>query len=311
MRSVQDILFDVTGQSVYFDAPEGRPSSVTSATAHPWDAGDLAYTDTALGTPLVEVSPDTLVGAASGSGQANPRSITVDDAAGFSAGRSYLLTSEDGYREWLECESTDGNTLVSAKHPLHNAYADGDAIQSTRITAPIDSTWVANINKLRDNGAEPAYRVRWVYVVSGTTYVADTYFNLVRYAGRHGVTPQDVELAFPGWLDRLPTDHFKDQGRRLIDEAFRQVKIDIESVGVDDSAVANSEIVDELVRWKALALSEMARFLSNGTSQEASTAARAVYQERLDSLVRITTKVPVRDHTGGAGMRVSLGLTRR
>ncbi len=30
MRAVQDLTFGVTGQLVTFDAPQGRPSSVTS-----------------------------------------------------------------------------------------------------------------------------------------------------------------------------------------------------------------------------------------------------------------------------------------
>ena len=42
MRDVQSVTFDVTGQTVYFDAPEGRPSSVTSATVYLWDASDDA-----------------------------------------------------------------------------------------------------------------------------------------------------------------------------------------------------------------------------------------------------------------------------
>jgi hypothetical protein len=36
-----------------------------------------------------------------------------------------------------------------------------------------------------------------------------------------------------------------------------------------------------------------------------------VYRERLDSLLRIAIKVPIRTSDGGATMRPALGLTRR
>lgn len=312
MRTAQDIVFGVTGQVVYFDAPEGRPSAVTSVKAYSWDVGDVSDWRVATGAGSVESNPDTLVSSTSGAGQSDPRVINVDDATGFEVGRNYLLTAVNGAHEWIECESfTD--TTVTAKHPLHNAYTDAATLQSTRIQATIDPTWVADLNNLAVSaGANPAYRLRWVYVVDGTTHVADSYFNLVRYAGIHGVRPQDIELAHPGWLDRLPTDHYNDQGQRLIDEAYRSVKIDLMSVEIDDAGVANSEVIDELTRWRAVELGEFARLMA-GVQGAADThaAARQAYRERLDSLARITTKVPIRDETGGAAKRIALGLTRR
>lgn len=310
MRTTQDILFGITGQLVYHDCAEGRPSSVTSATVHLYDAGDESTAEDAIGAASVETGPDTTIDAASGFGQADPRVLNVAATTSMAVDRRYLVTAADGQREWFDVEEIDSGNSVTAKHPLFNTYASADTVQSTRIQATIDPTWIADSGNVTD-GTAPSYRVRWVYVVSGVTYVADTYFNVVRYAGKHGVRPQDVELTFPGWLDRLPTDHREDQGRKLIDEAYRQVKIDLAAVETDDASVADAEIVDELTRWKALALSELARFMSNGQSEAAWTAAKSAYQERLDSLVRITTKVPVRDASGAATAKPSLGLTRR
>lgn len=313
MRGAQDIVFGVTGQVVYFDAPEGRPSSVTSVKVYSWDVGDVSDWRVATGVGSVESEPDVLVASASGAGQADPRVINVDETIGVEVGRNYLLTGATGAHEWIECESFT-ETTITAKHPLHNAYADEDQLQTTRIQATIDATWVADVNNLTDGaGANPAYRIRWVYVVDGVTHVADSYFNLVRYAGAHGVRPQDVEVAYPGWLDRLPTDHYRDQGRRLIDEAYRGVKIDLMSVEIDDAAVANAEVLDELTRWKAVELGEFARLMSGMQGADVThAAARVAYRERLDSLARITTKVPIRDSTGAAaGNRIALGLTRR
>lgn len=311
MRTTLDLIYNVTGQIVYHDCAEGRPSSVTSATVHYYEAGDDSEAESAIGTPSVETGPNTTIDAASGFGQSDPRVLNVAATTNAAIDRRYLVTAADGQREWFDVEEIDSGNSITAKHPLFNAYASADTVQSTRIQATIDPTWIADLSNISESEPNPGYRVRWVYVVSGVTYVADSYFNVVRYVGKHGVRPQDVELTFPGWLDRLPTDHREDQGRKLIDEAYRQVKIDMAAVELDDASVANAEIVDELTRWKALSVAEMARFLSGGQSEAAYAAAKSAYQERLDSLVRLTTKVPVRDASGAAGVKTSLGLTRR
>lgn len=310
MRTVQDIAFDVTGQKVYFDCPEGRPSAVTSATVYLWDSSDTGTGESAIGSASVETDPNTTTDAAAGSGQTDRTLIPVTATTGMAADRQYLITDASGLREWFDVASFASGVSVTAKHPLHNAYASGATVQSTRIQATIDSTWVADEGNLSD-GPNPGYRIRWEYVVGGVTYVADSYFNLVRYVGAHGVRPQDVEATNPGWIDRLPTDHQSDQGRRLINEAYRAVKLDLHAIDMDDAAVAESEIVDELTRYKAVALGEWSRVLAGGGSETAYDIARKAYQERLDSLIRIATKVPVRESSGAAQPAVSLGLTRR
>ena len=109
---------------------------------------------------------------------------------------------------------------------------------STRLTATVDTSWCSDDENIDASaGPNPMFRVRWVYVVAGATYVADTYFNLTRYAARHGVTPQDIENTGYLWLAVLPTDHRKDQGRRLIDDAYRAVKLDLHGVDFDDAAI--------------------------------------------------------------------------
>lgn len=311
MRTTQDILFGITGQTVYHDCAEGRPSSVTSATVYYYESGDDAEDEGAIGAASVETGPNTTIDAASGFGQSDPRVLHVAATTNMAVDRRYLVTAADGQREWFDVDEIDSGNSVTAKHPLFNTYASADTVQSTRIQATIDSTWIADTANISETEPNPGYRIRWVYVVAGVTYVADTYFNVVRYVGKHGVRPQDVDLTFPGWIDRLPTDHREDQGRKLIDEAYRQVKIDLAAVELDDASVADAEIVDELTRWKALVQSEMARLMAGSQNDTSYAAAKQAYQERLDSLVRITTKVSVRDESGAAGAKTSLGLTRR
>lgn len=314
MRTVQEIALDVTGQLVYHDAPEGRPSSVTSCDVYRWDFSDDQPPESAVGAASVESDPNTTLDAAAGETESDPRLVPLTATTGCAESRSYLIASATGLREWVLIESIASGVSVTAKHPLHNEYAIGSTFQSTRMQATVDSAWVSDLSNLvgaSDVGPNPMFRVRWVYVVSGTTYVADTYFNLVRYAGRHGVTPQDMDSMVPGWLDSLPTDHRNDQGRRLIDDAYREVKLDMHQVDLAASQVAESEVIDELVRYKTLELGEWAKFFRGVGDERRAAKASERYTTRSDSLIRVVNRVPVRDETGAASAVVAVGLTRR
>lgn len=312
MRTAQDITFDVAGQKVYFDCPEGRPTSVTSAAVFLWDVSDDDTAESAIGTPSVETGPATTIDAASGYGQTDARVLNVTATTDFAIDRSYLVTSADGAKEWFDCVEIDSGNSVIARHPFHNAFTASDTVQSTRIQATIDSTWVADETNLDESaGPNPSYRIRWVYVVGGVTYVADSYFNLVRYVGKHGVRPQDIEVMLPGWLDTLPSDHRHTQGRALLDEAYRGVKLDLRKIDLAAASLAESEVVDELVRYKVVALGEYVKLLSSGGSAEAVAVSRQQYQEQLDALLRIVSRVPVRTTTGAATPTIATGLTVR
>jgi hypothetical protein len=310
MRTVQDVVFDVPGQLVYFDCPEGRPTSVTSAEVFLWDVADYGTAETAIGTATVEANPATTLDGTAASGAT---SVPIAATTGVTIGRTYLVTGAASLQEWVEVDSITAADSVTVKHPLHNSYAIGASFQSTRIQATVDPTWVADLSNLTtdDVGPNPMYRIRWVYVVSGVTYVADTYFNLVRYAARHGVRPQDVDVMMPGWLDSLPTDHRVDQGRRLIDDAYREVRIDLHQIDLSASSVAEGEVTDELVRYKMLERGEWVKyFTGSGDAQRAEMSTKQ-YAARLDSLVRMVSRVPVRDSSGAATAIISTGLTRR
>src|SRR5690606_25327288 len=125
----------------------------------PWDTSDDADSEwSASGS--VETNPDTTIDDNSGDGQADARILHVAEATGFETDRTYLVGSE-----WFDVLEI-GDGTVTARHPLHNAYSNGDAVQSTRILATIPDAWVADSANLRDDaGPNPHYRVRWVYVV--------------------------------------------------------------------------------------------------------------------------------------------------
>jgi len=311
MRAAQDILFGVTGQTLIYDAQEGRPSSVTSVEIFPWDASDDADSEWA-GSASVETSPNTTLDGSAGPSQSNPRNIPITATTGTEIGRTFLVTGAAGLSEWIEVASITSADSVTARHPLHNDYASGATFQSTRLTCTVDATWVADLANVRnDAGPNPHYRVRWVYVVGGKTYARDSYFNLVRYAGVHGVQPSNIESLAAGWLDTLPSDHRDNQGRDLISDAYTAVKFDLHGVMIDDASVAHGELIDEVVRYKTIELGEFAKIIAGGGDEARYQIAKTAYQARLDSLLRITNKAPIRDTTGAAQPRTAIGVSRR
>lgn len=322
VRTVQDILYAIAGQTLFFDAPEGRPSSVTSITVFRSSMPDDGQAELATtGSAAVETNPATTTDAAAGFSQTDLRHIPLTATTGVAIGRDYLLTNAAGLKEWVEVAAITAADSIDARNPLHNDYASGATFVSTRISIALLDSWVADRNRIGGGitgsgpydgrlNPDPHYRVRWVYVVAGVSYIADTYFNLVRYAGRHGVVPEDIDNMVPGWINGLPADHRADQGRRFIDEAYRGVKLDLAAAEVDDSGIAESEVLDELVRHKAVEMAEWSKFLQAGRDETRHLAAAKKYASRLESFVTLASRVLERSIGGGATHKMAIGLTR-
>jgi len=299
-----DILYNITGQTLDFDAPEGRPSSVTSVSVWPMSGSDDDTAETAIGSPAVETNPNTTFDVVSGAGQTDPTKCNLTAVTGISVGRKYLATNADGQTEWLEVVDVNSTGYALARYPLHNSYAVGDSFASTRISATVDSTWVADSNNISDNlDPNPGYRVRWVYVVSGVTYVHDTYFDLVRYKGQHTVKPSDVEVLIPGWLDALPIEHRSDRGRAIIDRAYEDVRLDLMESGIPDELLRNADVRDDLTIRKTIVLSEEAKVILGSGSLDGLDVATKRYQGRLDKLIRITNRTAMAVGNSGGGAR--------
>jgi hypothetical protein len=253
-----DIIYSVTGQSLAFDCPEGRPSSVTSSTVFENDDGDDGTAEVATtGSAAIETNPDTTFDAASGDGQGDPRICSLTATTGIALRRRYLATNADLETEWVDVIAVDSAASATARHPLSNAYTTADTFESTRITHAVDSTWVADKNNISPAQPYPRYRWRLEYVVASVTYVQQVYFDLVRYSGTTTVTGPDVDRAFPwlGWMHRMTSEDREDVGARVIAEAYRQVKIDLMQASKADQAARNREVMEDLVVHKAAALS--------------------------------------------------------
>lgn len=258
MTEVQDILFGIAGQAVYYDAPEGRPSSVTSVEVFADEHDDTSPGESAItGVGSVE-SISTTFANPSGPTQDDGYKLHLTSVAGLIRStpanrRWYWATATDGAREQVEVARIEsaGNHGY-ARNQLTQEYVSGNTFASPRITATIATAWAADTNKLSDPlNPSPKYRVRWVYVVGGVTYVGVSWFDLVRYSALSTVTPMDVERRFAGWLHRLPTDERLEQGQRIIREAQREVGMRLLELGKGLTPQRNSPALNELVLYMA------------------------------------------------------------
>jgi hypothetical protein len=305
-----DITFGVTGQRLEFYVTNGVPVGAT-VKVFACDTDDTGTEELAISGDVDVDETSTTVDATSGAGTADPRILRVASTSNMVVGRTYLV-SQNGLSELFEVRSIVSNDYVTVRNPLHNTWASGAMVKGIRLSAAIDATWVADTNNLAESASSsPGYRVRWTYEIDNVNHVRDSYFDLVRYQGDHGVLPGDVDAFMPGWLNSLPIEDRSDQGLRLIGEAYRQVKLDLQQVDRADEALANAEIVDELVKHKVVQLSEWQRFVANGGDDRPVILSKNLYDERLAALVRVVDRTPTRTQDGASVQRTATQLTSR
>lgn len=287
-RTTTDIVYNVTGQTLAYRVPQGLPTSATFLVV-PDYANDDATAEFS-GTATVD-SVNTTTDAASGAGQADPTKINLTATTSIVIGRKYLL-SVDSYSEWIEVVGIEAGQHVHARFPLKNTYATGATFVGATITAAVDATWVADEANISDHlDPNPDYRVRWSIVVSGTTYIAYTYFDLVRAAVTHQVDIHDLNERAPGLHSGLPTEYRIDQGRSLIDSAWRSVQAKLASLSIDTDSLRDDQITDELTILRALNMLAMGGWKPLGmTSDVYINETRTEYERFLEQHFQATLK---------------------
>lgn len=306
----QEIIFNLTGQSFFYDPPEGfRPSGTPTVTVYSSGSDDDTETESATtGSCSVDSVNTTLSVAAS----AGARTLTVTSGTAITRGRRYLLADTNGEREWVECHGISGTTLTT-KHPILNDYDVGATVQGCRISISVDSTWVADESNITDVTGDAwrvtkttpetwapgaaGYRLRWSYTVNSVATIGVSYADLVRYQAKNLVTALDVDRVFPGWIDSLATDYRDDQGAGLIDEAFTAVKMDALGDAQLLRRIRDTQVLAELVKYRANVLSIQNEVMRGRRDTTTLQAAQDAYLQRYNQLMR-EPKVAV-DQTGG------------
>lgn len=324
----QDLIFNVGNQSFFYDPPEGQPTGTPTVQVFAVMSDDTGPTVPATTGACTVDSVSTTTSANASQGD---RFVTVVSATGITRGRRYLLGSSNGDQEWVHVVAVNGLN-VTFRHPLQNAYASGTALVGCRISIAVDSTfsttstyitdvldptgraWLTANNAIAWIPGAAGYRLRWSYTVNGTATIGVSFANLVRYQAKNLVTPIDVDARFPGWIDRLPTDYQEEQGARIIDEAFRALKMD--ALGDDQvlRRMRDTEVIRELTIFRAnLIAVEASAFAGNESAfdQQRIALARELYSQRYDQLMR-QPKIPADQMGGGAAMDpIRLAISRR
>jgi hypothetical protein len=312
VTDVVDILFGDTGQTLSFIAPEGRPSSVSDFQV--WDEtehSDLSTEEDAVGPPTIDTVNTTFDGA-SGVSQADPTKCALTATTGIVAGRRYLATTSTGATEWVEVvRINSGDSVYGRTHLMHD-YVSTNTFQSTRMWVDLDTSWIEDTENLSDpRNPRPRYRMVWTYTVAGTKYRAATFFNLTRYPLVINVNAQDVDRLSRGWLSRLHPDDVQGAGAATISEAHKQVRLDLWEHELSDSAFRNNEIINELVRWRAVWLVADAAFFQGGVGTDQRELAEKRYFQRFDALVRQSKGRTQTSDEGHAGQREQNPIWRR
>lgn len=296
----QEILFAIAGQSFFYDVTEGRPDAGASVAVYLSTNSDIAGPELATTGALVLDPCDTTLTADAGAGT---QTFVLDDVTNVKRGRRYLVTAADGMTTWVDVAGvTSGTSTVTVRRPLSYTFATGATFQSTRISIAVDPTWGADQSRISDilgvtwrTDREPrtewlaayaGYRIRWAYSVDSVATIGVSFADLVRYSAKNFVTPLDVDGRFPGWIDRLPIDNQADQGAGLVVQAFYALKLD--ALGDDQALrrIRNTEILRELVIYRANLIAAENHVLAGSGSRDASDLARKLYGERYDQLLR-------------------------
>jgi len=306
----QEIIFGLASQTFYFDPPETYRASGTPTVRV--FSGDSDDTSTALTATTGAASVDSVNTTLNGAVSAGTQTLTVASGTGIARGRRYLLTDTDGNCEQIEVAAVS-STTVRTRQPIVNDYASGSTFQGTRISISVLDSWAADTANLTDILGGPStearliesnraigaagYRLRWSYTVDSVATIGVSYADLVRYQAKNLVSPLDVDRIFPGWIDRLPPDDRADQGRAFIDEAFQAVKMDALTDAQLVRRMRDTQVVAELVKYRANLLSVQNHVMHNGQDSASLAMAQDLYDRRYNSLIR-EPKVAV-DQTGG------------
>lgn len=305
---MQNLFFGVTGQTLVLDAPQGRPSSVTSVTLFAATSGDdsTTHSDATTGSASIESDPDTTFDADSGTSQRDSTLMALTATTGIAVGRTYLVTNAASESELVEVEEFAAGVSASSRHALRNDYTTGDTFESTRMSISVDSTWIADENNITDDlDPNSGYRIRWVYVVDSISYVHDTYANVVRYRADHDVTPVMMDTSSPGWINALPSEHIEDRGRALIDEGYRRFVLDLHARKIPAEMLRNRDVVNEMTILRALLNQSKAKARKTGdtTGYEID---RLEYFGALDGLIPETSTADDTTGAGGDGIRAAV-----
>ncbi len=275
MRVNDRILYNVPNQTHLFRVHQGRPDAspaptcfvsreyMTDDATPEWCAAGavvngITYPAGGLVVDAIVVTADTYtqsLTSAAGPGQSDPAKIIPASTSGLvtDGSRQYQIR-ENAMKEWVTLNEVESG-YVRARNSLKNNYTTAAVLESTYLSLAISNVWIASKVKVNvQPDPNPGYRVIWTYYVNGVQYTAYSFLTVVRARMPHSVIPSDIAARAHGFMDTMPVEFRAEDGRPLIDAAYAVVQADMATFDVNPDAFRDTQLVDEMVILKTLAL---------------------------------------------------------
>ncbi len=250
MSQTDELIYNVTGQTVEMYPPEwseGVPSSPSAAVYEAHDSND----DSSEFSPSVIVdaaSPvNTTVDVDSGYSEADKRKVYLAATTNIAVGRQYLMTTHSSQRELVKVTAVSSADYVLVQEPLKYDYAAGSSstFKSLRLVFTVDPLWVADeTNVLSPDKA--SYRIVWAYTVNSIPRRHYTYLRLVRQQHKALITIYDLASYLPDVALSEPESQRGRQARDTIAKAVDRVRVDLLTVDIRPEMIRDTEVMKEL-----------------------------------------------------------------
>ena len=243
MRRTEQIVYNVTGQSLVHRFIQGRPTAVTFKVFE--DGEDDDADPEFEGSASID-TVSTTVDATSGKSQADPHKLSVAATTALVTGRLYRLT-EDGHSRFVEPVEIVSGDYVRLRHALRHDYAVGATLESTYASVAIDATFIADIDNINDHeDPNPGWRVRLEATIGGSGYVEYAFFDVVRGLVEPHIAISDIEAhGCPNLADTLPAHYRPENGQSLVSAAERIMRSNLHAIDLNDAALRDNEVLDE------------------------------------------------------------------
>jgi hypothetical protein len=248
---VTDVIFNEGAQSLRH-VPQDRLGRTTRVASAAYTIVDLRYgeesseREVASGSATIG-SVDTVLTAAAGPAQTDPKRIAVTSSVGILPGRRYVIEGTDGATEPFVALRVETNT-VYAMHELERDYAATASVLDVEIAADFPADEAADENVGLRNGAGP-YQVTWEYTIAERLYLVPEIVWMTRTSVQPFITEVDVLRAYPTLVSRL---HERATVLDAIRVAHEDYCVFLRAAGKHPADYRASDIARVAVRCRAL-----------------------------------------------------------
>lgn len=196
-----EVVKGVTGQRIYFQPQEGRPTSTPSVAIKDENGSTVTAAST---TYVTQNTVNTTVATANAVGDTT---LTLASIANIEYRKSYLITNSHLQTEWVRVVKVDSsNVQVTLDEPLEFEHDTSATFQSTEFYRTLQTAEVDSLKEM--------YRARASYVVGGITYTQEINFDVVLTPLVNPLTVEFVKIRRP---DLMPREFSQTRGSDLQD----------------------------------------------------------------------------------------------